>query len=104
MKKIAIKSWDELPDRSPQQAVVANVDLVVIRYDDQVSVQITYTIVTNTPPTVTITAPADASGYNEGDNITFTGCGPGAMKGPMKGATISAPAPIRSTGRAARTR
>jgi glutamate synthase domain-containing protein 2 len=38
MKKIAIKQWDELIDRQPAYALVANVDLVVIRYDDQVSV------------------------------------------------------------------
>jgi len=38
MKKIAIKPWDELADRIPEHALVANVDLVVIRYDDKVSV------------------------------------------------------------------
>ena len=38
MKKIAIKQWDELHDRQPVYALVANVDLVVVRYDDQVSV------------------------------------------------------------------
>ena len=42
-------------------------------YDDQVSVQITYTIVTNTPPTVTITTPAAASSFDEGQAILFTG-------------------------------
>ncbi|MBK8131018.1 MAG: Rieske 2Fe-2S domain-containing protein [bacterium] len=35
-KKIA--AWSELQDRQPTYALVANVDLVVIRYDEQVSV------------------------------------------------------------------
>ncbi len=38
MKKIAIADWYVLKDREPSYALVANVDLVVIRYDDQVSV------------------------------------------------------------------
>ncbi len=38
MKKIAIKQWDDLADREPEYALVANVDLVVVRYDDAVSV------------------------------------------------------------------
>ncbi len=38
MKKTAVKSWDELQDRIPAHALVADVDLVVIRYDDDVSV------------------------------------------------------------------
>jgi len=38
MNKIAIKKWDELDDRKPEAALVAGVDLVVTRYDDQVSV------------------------------------------------------------------
>ena len=38
MKKIALSNWDELDDRVPTYAIVANVDLVVVRYDDQVSV------------------------------------------------------------------
>ncbi|GAB4278515.1 MAG: glutamate synthase-related protein [Candidatus Promineifilaceae bacterium] len=33
-----IATWSELPDRQPVYALVANVDLVVIRYDEQVSV------------------------------------------------------------------
>ena len=33
-----VATWSELPDREPAYALVANVDLVVIRYDDQVSV------------------------------------------------------------------
>ena len=38
MKKIAIKKWDELKDRTPEYALVADVDLVVVRTDDVVSV------------------------------------------------------------------
>ncbi|MEO1038112.1 MAG: glutamate synthase-related protein [Pseudomonadota bacterium] len=38
MKKIAIADWSALPDRTPQHALVANVDLVIVRYDDEVSV------------------------------------------------------------------
>ena len=38
MKKIAIKRWNELEDRAPAHAVVANVDLVIVRFDDTVSV------------------------------------------------------------------
>ena len=38
MKKIAIKNWNELEDRKPAYALVADVDLVVVRYDDEVSV------------------------------------------------------------------
>ncbi len=38
MKKISIKAWDELEDRQPAYALVAGVDLVVVRYDDSVSV------------------------------------------------------------------
>jgi methylamine---glutamate N-methyltransferase subunit C len=38
MQKVAISKWDELEDRSPAYALVAGVDLVVIRYDDAVSV------------------------------------------------------------------
>jgi nitrite reductase/ring-hydroxylating ferredoxin subunit len=34
--KIAI--WSELPDREPAYALVAGVDLVVVRHDDDVSV------------------------------------------------------------------
>ncbi len=36
MKKII--AWNELKDRQPAPALVANVDLVVIRADDKVSV------------------------------------------------------------------
>jgi len=38
--RIAVKvaTWSELEDRSPTYALVADVDLVVVRYDDQVSV------------------------------------------------------------------
>ena len=38
MKKIAIANWDALEDRSPEHALVAGVDLVVVRFDDFVSV------------------------------------------------------------------
>jgi len=38
MKKLAIKKWDELEDRVPAYALVADVDLVVVRYDESVSV------------------------------------------------------------------
>ncbi len=38
MKKIAIKKWDELADRAPEYALVADVDVVVVRFDDAVSV------------------------------------------------------------------
>lgn len=38
MKKIAIKNWNELEDRKPAYALVADVDLVVVRFDDTVSV------------------------------------------------------------------
>jgi len=38
MKKIAIKQWNEVEDRIPSYALVADVDLVVVRVDDAVSV------------------------------------------------------------------
>ena len=38
MNKITIKNWDELEDRVPVHALVADVDLVVVRVDDAVSV------------------------------------------------------------------
>ena len=38
MNKQAIKKWDELEDRVPAHALVADVDLVVVRYDESVSV------------------------------------------------------------------
>lgn len=38
MKKVKIAVWEELEDRKPAGALVANVDLVIIRYDDKVSV------------------------------------------------------------------
>lgn len=38
MNKVAIKRWDALTDREPAYALVADVDLVVVRYDDTVSV------------------------------------------------------------------
>ena len=38
VKKIKIAEWSNLQDRQPTYALVANVDLVIIRYDDQISV------------------------------------------------------------------
>ncbi len=38
MRKVAVKRWDDLGDRDPAHAVVANVDLVVVRFDDTVSI------------------------------------------------------------------
>ena len=38
MNKVAIADWQELKDRKPQYALVGEVDLVVVRFDDAVSV------------------------------------------------------------------
>ena len=38
MNKVKIADWDSLADREPAYALVANVDLVIIRYDQDVSV------------------------------------------------------------------
>ena len=38
MNKVSVADWEQLEDRRPAHALVANVDLVVIRFDDQVSV------------------------------------------------------------------
>ena len=38
INKTKIATWSDLADREPTYALVANVDLVVIRYDDNVSV------------------------------------------------------------------
>lgn len=38
MNKTAIAIWDEIEDRAPIHALVGNVDLVVVRYDDAVTV------------------------------------------------------------------
>jgi glutamate synthase domain-containing protein 2/nitrite reductase/ring-hydroxylating ferredoxin subunit len=38
MNKIAIAKWDQLKDREPVYALVADVDLVIVRYDDTVTV------------------------------------------------------------------
>lgn len=38
MNKVSIANWQEVKDRKPGYALVANVDLVYVRYDDQVSV------------------------------------------------------------------
>ncbi|MHC4991356.1 MAG: glutamate synthase-related protein [Planctomycetota bacterium] len=36
--RVKIATWSQLTDREPAHAVVANVDLVIVRYDDRVSV------------------------------------------------------------------
>ncbi|MEO0542990.1 MAG: glutamate synthase-related protein [Pseudomonadota bacterium] len=38
MNKVVVANYRELPDRKPQYALVAEVDLVVVRFDDDVSV------------------------------------------------------------------
>ncbi|MEL7028132.1 MAG: glutamate synthase-related protein, partial [Pseudomonadota bacterium] len=38
MKRVAIAQWKSLEDRKPTPALVADVDLVIVRYDDAVSV------------------------------------------------------------------
>ena len=38
MKPVRVALWDDLEDRKPAGALVANVDLVIIRYEDKVSV------------------------------------------------------------------
>ena len=38
MKKTAVATFSEVPDRKPQYALVEDVDLVVVRFDDEVSV------------------------------------------------------------------
>ena len=38
MKKIAIATYCEIPDRKPQYALVAEVDLVIVRFDEEVAV------------------------------------------------------------------
>ena len=38
MNKIAVATYSEVPDRKPQYALVGEVDLVVVRFDDEVSV------------------------------------------------------------------
>ncbi len=38
MKKMKIADWNSLADRQPSYALLANVDLVIVRYDDDVSV------------------------------------------------------------------
>jgi len=38
MKKVAIKQWQQLVDRRPEHALVAGVDLVIVRVDDTVKV------------------------------------------------------------------
>ena len=38
MKKISVAKLDALQDRQPQYGLVANIDLVIVRFDDTVSV------------------------------------------------------------------
>ena len=38
MKKVAIANWNKLQDRTPTHALLADVDLVIVRYDGAVSV------------------------------------------------------------------
>ena len=38
MNRVSIARWDELADRVPGHALVANVDLVIVRWDEQVTV------------------------------------------------------------------
>ena len=38
MRKESIANWNELQDRKPAYALLSNVDLVVIRYDEDISV------------------------------------------------------------------
>ena len=38
MNKIAIANWEEIGDRTPVHAIVGDVDLVIVRFDDDVSV------------------------------------------------------------------
>ncbi|CAN0510224.1 unnamed protein product, partial [Phaeothamnion confervicola] len=38
MNRIAIAKWDDLKDREPAYALVGEVDLVVVRFDAEVSV------------------------------------------------------------------
>ena len=38
MNRISVGIWDELQDRKPAYALVADVDLVVVRFDEEISV------------------------------------------------------------------
>ena len=38
MRKVKVADWSTLADRTPTHALVENVDLVVVRYGDEVSV------------------------------------------------------------------
>ena len=38
MNLVSVAKYDELPDRDPQYALVGTVDLVVVRFDERVSV------------------------------------------------------------------
>ena len=36
--RVKVATWSQLSDRTPTYGLVANVDLVIVRYDDNVSV------------------------------------------------------------------
>lgn len=38
MRPLPIAQWSDVPDREPMGALVGNVDLVIVRYDDEHSV------------------------------------------------------------------
>ena len=38
MKKIVVASWEDIEDRKPVHALVGDVDLVIVRFDDEISV------------------------------------------------------------------
>lgn len=38
MKKVRVATFSELQDRQPAHALVGDVDLVIIRYDEEISV------------------------------------------------------------------
>ncbi len=38
MNKDSVGTWEELQDRKPAYALVADVDLVIVRFDEEVSV------------------------------------------------------------------
>ena len=38
MKKVALTEWESLPNQEPTHALVADVDLGVVCFDDEVSV------------------------------------------------------------------
>ena len=42
MKKVKIATWSELDPKSPAYALVANVDLVIVRWPDEEEVSVLY--------------------------------------------------------------